>query len=177
MPILEFFYRVNLQFISVPTVFVCSIVIPFIDLASDHNDVSCNTNNSGILAHTILFALILVAAILHVILVLVGKAPVPELQSNVRTTVDSIINKPLGLHIGNFLELCLVTYWQVFVGPEPLSCWILITSDEFNGFQGGRAGFMIGIGVILYGFIAWCTYRADKVLGGERSPSLVSNRV
>jgi hypothetical protein len=33
------------------------------------------------------------------------------------------------------LRLAIVTFWALFLGPEPLSCWIFVMDDEYSGFQ------------------------------------------
>ena len=33
------------------------------------------------------------------------------------------------------LRLAIVAFWALFLGPEPLSCWIVVMDDEYSGFQ------------------------------------------
>ena len=46
------------------------------------------------------------------------------------------------------LRLFVVTFWALFLGPEPLSCWIVIESDEYEGFQGGRVALTTASGLL-----------------------------
>lgn len=139
------------------------MVVPFIDFTAVKTDITCSFEPHVKLAHSILYVVFLLGGIAHALLVLVGVLPEPKLQQSVKLTLTPLLNRePLAKFIGGFLEVVLVTYWGVFLGPEPLDCFIDITAGEFSGFQGGRVGLMIGIGAVLLGFIMYCNYKAKR---------------
>lgn len=53
-------------------------------------------------------------------------------------------------YVAVFLQLLPVTFWALYLRDAPLVCWILITPEEALGFQIGRDGVFLGIGVVLY---------------------------
>jgi hypothetical protein len=47
-------------------------------------------------------------------------------------------------------RLAIVTFWACAGSPEPLACWIEVTSDEYSGFQAGRVVIVGGGGLVLF---------------------------
>jgi len=154
------------QFMVGPVIGIYLIVAPIIDLASDKDDINCHNNDTAEVAHSVLFAIFLLIAFVHALCVWAGLMDEPLLQQNVRRTFKLKVGNQemLGKFVGNFLEVVIVSYWAIFAGPEPLSCWILIVPEEYSGFQGARVAIFAGIGLVLYAFISFCHYHGSSAV-------------
>eukprot|EP00455_Lapot_gusevi_P012272 TRINITY_DN1577_c0_g2_i3.p1 TRINITY_DN1577_c0_g2~~TRINITY_DN1577_c0_g2_i3.p1 ORF type:complete len:186 (-),score=39.57 TRINITY_DN1577_c0_g2_i3:52-609(-) len=150
------------EFVSLPVIFAYCIIPPFIDMSTEKNDIDCSFHANAVYLHSVLYALTILVGFLYFL---------KFDQSVFRAASDQFFrtrfpDRPwFSLFCYMFLRLAVLTFWSLFLNPEPLSCWIEITNDEYAGFQPGRVAIVGGSGLVLFAMM----WFIDKHSGVESS--------
>jgi len=126
-------------------IIVYTFLVPMLDAFSEMNDLECYNNTAPKMLHAALFSGVLIVTAVHAVFAEVHwyQLRPSYFQRTANTAIAKCFFRGVptrtGFALGVALQLAVVAFWSVFLGPEPLSCVMLVKPEDFAAFEVSRA--------------------------------------
>jgi hypothetical protein len=144
------------MFVPPLPIILYSFLVPMLDAFTEVNDLDCYNNTTPQLLHFALFAGGLTFTGIHAISANYQwyQLRPTYFQRTATTAFARTFYRGTytrgGFVLSVLLQMLVVAFWSVFLGPEPLSCIIPVTDSDFAGFEVTRAMVFAMTGACLF---------------------------
>jgi hypothetical protein len=146
-----------LLFVQPLPVLVYSLVVPIIDGLSEPSDIECHFSPGALVMHTMLFIGVVATTLVYMTFGELEAYHIKQTQFQkiakrafARLLGHNDTRRAFVLFLSFALQTFLTVFFSLFLGPEPLSCWMSVHTEDFMAFEFTRATVNATTGACLF---------------------------